>query len=88
MKYLDKPSERCSYEARDVNATACIADYIQSRMGCNTNIRGDRGYNSTTRPACTTTSQLREFADLSGKNIQGDHSGRVKPPVDIKKVLF
>ena len=64
MKYLDKPSERCSHEALNVNTTACIAEYIEDRIGCSANLQGIKG----SKPACTTTSQLKEYAAISGKN--------------------
>ena len=68
MKYLDKPSERCSREPYDgVNTTACIANYIENRIGCSAHVQGIKG----SKPACTTTSQLKEYAAISGKNLIG-----------------
>ena len=34
-----KPSHRCTNEQRP-NTTACIAEYVQSYVGCNVNILG------------------------------------------------
>ena len=60
-KRVDKPSERCTNDLPSPHMTACIADYIQSKIGCNTNIQGVM---NTERPPCNSTQQFQDSKDL------------------------
>ena len=59
--YLDKPSQKCTKEHKP-DATACIAEYIQSRVKCNINILGQSPHLKNT--TCS-EEQKKEFVKIS-----------------------
>ena len=60
--YLDKPSQKCREEDQRPNATACIAEYVQSRVKCNINILGQSPHLKNT--TCS-GEQKKEFVKIS-----------------------
>ena len=64
MKYIDKPSERCTNHDNAPNLTACIAEYIHNKIGCSTNIQG---VIPTNMPVCNLTNQFREYIGMVKK---------------------
>ena len=66
MKYMSQPSEPCDSD-RTIKTTDCIAQFIQSQIGCDIKVQGARETNNTSWPPCNSTSQLQKFAFLSGK---------------------
>ena len=68
---VDSPSERCSNDLNGQHMTACLAEYIQSRIGCNTNIQGIM---NTERAPCNSTQQFRDYINVSQKLQHADAS--------------
>ena len=62
VKALDHPDQRCSNDAMYRNTSACIARFIDDKLGCNTMILGSQ-YNDT--PPCRTKSQLLALANMT-----------------------
>ena len=62
IKALDRPTERCDQENTRVNTSACIAEFIQRKVGCNVMTLGSQY--SKSQP-CTTKSQLLALANIS-----------------------
>ena len=57
-KALDQQTYRCESETRSINTSGCIAEFIEKQIGCNPNIQGSQ---YSTRPTCTTKSQLLQL---------------------------
>ena len=55
MKALDQSAYRCDCDGSSMNASTCIADYIEKQIGCNPDIQGSQ---YSTRQPCTTKEQL------------------------------
>ena len=70
-KYLDKPQEPCSDGVPSPNTTACIAKFIEDKMGCSVNIQG---ISSTERPPCLSAEKFVEFTSLSRQFQYADAS--------------
>lgn len=68
-KYLNTHSERCNEESKHPNMTACIAEYVEGEIGCSANIQG---IETTNKPACNSTKQLREYSAISKKLQDAD----------------
>ena len=69
--HLDKPSERCTKKYLNPNTSACIAEYIQAKIGCSFNIQG---VVSSQAPPCNSTEQLKQFRSTSKKLQYADAS--------------
>ena len=61
MIAIDKPSQHCNAESTEPNASACIADFIQRKLGCNPNILGSQ---FSGRPLCSTKAELLQLEKL------------------------
>ena len=70
-KHLNKPSEPCTSEIQRPNTTACIAEFIEAKLGCSVNIQGMR---SSERPPCQSAEQFVEFTSLSRELQYADAS--------------
>ena len=68
-KYLDSHFERCTEEEKHPNMTACIARYVEGQLGCSPNILGIQ---STDKPDCNSTEQLRKYSAISKKLQDAD----------------
>ena len=69
LKAIDQPTHPCEDAVTSKSTSACIADYIESEIGCNPQIHGSK---YSQGPSCTNKSQLlqlRDFANiLSGSD--------------------
>ena len=62
-KYLNRPSLPCT-KSLNPNATACIIEYIQGKIGCSAKIQG---LEPSRAPSCTTKQQFKDYMMLSKK---------------------
>ena len=62
MKAIDQPTQRCHDGTTDTNTSACIARFIEQKLGCNAMTLGSQ-HSSTSK--CTTRTQLLALANLS-----------------------
>ena len=69
LRALDLPYMRCFAEARNVNTSACISDFVERKIGCNPNIHGSR---YSRRDICTTKSQLSHLEMVTTKLFELD----------------
>ena len=72
IKAIDQPSPRCM-DKSDLDASDCIASYIEEELGCNPQIHGSR--TSIPSRLCNSSTQLRHLnrisKELSRKNANG-----------------
>ena len=68
-KALDRPDKRCIDDKSTVNASACIASFIEKEVGCNPMILGST-YSKAS--ACTTRSQLIALVNISKQLEKAD----------------
>ena len=69
LKAVDQPSYRCRDESTDLNASACIANFIERELGCNPNVFGSKYSKGL---PCTTKDQLLQF-DLISEKLSGSN---------------
>ena len=62
VKALDQPTQRCEEKLTNLNTSACIAGFIEKKIGCNPNIEGSQY--SKLFP-CRTKSQLLQLQNIS-----------------------
>ena len=62
MKAIDQPAQRCHERTTNTNTSACIARFIEQKLGCSAMTLGSH-HSSTSK--CTTRSQLLALANLS-----------------------
>ena len=70
-KYLHKPTEPCTDDSQKHNTTACIAEFIEDKMGCSVNIQGIK---SIKRAPCKSKAQFNEFIAISNELQHADSS--------------
>ena len=69
LKAVDQPSSRCRDESSGINASACIANYIERELGCNPSVYGSKYSKGL---PCTTKDQLLRF-DLISQELSGSN---------------
>ena len=62
IKALDQPSQRCSQGNNKISTSACIAKFLENKLGCNPMVLGSQ-FSET--PYCTTKDQLLAFVNAS-----------------------
>ena len=62
VRALDNPDQRCSNKGMNPNTSACIARFVNDKLGCNTMILGSQ-YTKTS--PCITKSQLLALANMT-----------------------
>ena len=62
VKALDHPDQRCASKDTRFNTSACIASFIEKRIGCNPMVQGSQ-YSS--RGPCTTRQQLQGLQNMT-----------------------
>ena len=64
LKALDQPSEHCSTDNKNPKAGACIAKFIEEKLGCWTPIYGNVSKALTVK-VCNNSTQLQRLVDIS-----------------------
>ena len=59
-KALDQPSERCVEDTKTQNASSCIANFIEGRLGCKVGLHGS---DSLQKTACNNATQLLRISN-------------------------
>ena len=102
IKALDQPTQRCDGKTPSINTSACIADFIEKQIGCNTMIQGSQ---YSTGDRCTAKSDLLALANMAevfqnadGNDIhdttgcmfscEKDHYGITAEPVECRMILW
>ena len=62
IKALDQPTQRCDGKTPSINTSACIADFIEKQIGCNTMIQGSQ---YSTGDRCSAKSDLLALANMT-----------------------
>ena len=71
VKALDKPNQHCDAENAKLNTSACIAGFIEQKVGCNAMTLGSQ-YSKA--PPCSTKLQLQALANISKTLEQSDEN--------------
>ena len=69
IKAINRPTQRCSQENEKIDSSACIAKFVETKLGCNTMILGSR---NSKLPACRTNAELMALVNISKILEQAD----------------
>ena len=69
VKAIDQPTRPCTNEASSLTTSNCLANFIESKLGCTPNILGSQYPNGL---PCNTRSQLLDLANLTTQFQEAD----------------